>query len=371
MTRNFTYFPESQPSTVALKRAQIAQIEANTEATARQAQQEQASRQLIENYLQAPNQQNLARVAAYNPQAATSIMAANKAHMTGQAKKVRSLHNTWQRAPLSQKPALYEKWRKENQQDMEEYPLEYNEKTAQEIETLLNQDNFSAMQVLGEGAGSTVGKIQEDLAAGRLTPELAGRATEKAVSTKPTTIVTIAGKAPTGYRFEDPQDPTSPLTAIAGGPAEKLSAEAAGKTALVEQGLRDTVRFEKLIFDKKGNLNRGIVTLLNSPYIPPSGKARRAYSAIFNAINARLRLESGAAVPEPEVVRAMKAFLPAPLDDKKTAKFKVDRMKEFFDIFQETLGTGRSPAPQPIPPPPQAAPTPEEIQAEIKKRRLR
>ena len=331
---------------------QIAALDPQRGAALQGIQQQFQHQKSISDYLQDPTQQTLSRIAASNPQAANSIMAVNKMQQTTQARKMRALHNTWQKVPISQRPNLYKKWREENQEDMDDYPIEYNEQNASNIDSLFDQDNEEARLILGEKperAVSTVGQIQEDLTRGRLTPELAQRAIEKAVSTKPTTVISLAGKAPKGYRFEDPRDPQSSLVAIKGGPAEKLPATAAGKSALVEQGSRDMDRFKEMLFDKKGKLDRTTVTLLNAPYIPP-GKARRAYSAIFNAINARLRLESGAAVPESEVKRAMKAFLPKPLDDVETANFKIDRMKEFFDIFQETLGTGRSPAQQPIKP---------------------
>lgn len=142
------------------------------------------------------------------------------------------------------------------------------------------------------------------------------------------------GKAPAGYRFND----TGDLEAIPGGPATKQSAESAGKIALIKQGLDDINAFEKQITDEDGTFNRSKIVGLRT-YSRPG--ARDEYSKLVNSLNARLRLESGAAVPESEVARAFETFAPGPLDSDATIQSKIKRLKEFFSSAQEEIGQGR------------------------------
>ena len=72
---------------------------------------------------------------------------------------------------------------------------------------------------------------------------------------------------------------------------------------------------------------------------------RQESSTLFNAVNARLRLESGSAVPESEVKRAMSTFAPSPLDSDETIRSKLQRMNEFFGSAKEEIGQGRGAAP--------------------------
>lgn len=141
-------------------------------------------------------------------------------------------------------------------------------------------------------------------------------------------------KAPSGYRFTAKGD----LEAIPGGPAIKQSAESAGKVALIKQGLSDAKKLEEALVEKDGSFNRAKITGLRT-YGRPG--ARDEYSKLFNAINARLRLESGAAVPKSEVESAFEVFAPSPLDSDATIRSKLDRMKEFFVSAESEIGQGR------------------------------
>lgn len=62
----------------------------------------------------------------------------------------------------------------------------------------------------------------------------------------------------------------------------------------------------------------------------PGTKGRQARSAMLNAINAQLRAESGAAVPEEEVDRAFERFVPSPLDDDATKQQKLDSLNSLL-----------------------------------------
>lgn len=144
--------------------------------------------------------------------------------------------------------------------------------------------------------------------------------------------------APAGYRFTQSGD----LESIPGGPATKLSAESAGKVALIKQGLSDVQSLEENIKNPDGTYNRQKIIFMNTP-----GKigSRDEYSKLFNSINARLRLESGAAVPKEEVKRAFASFAPSPLDSDATIKSKLQRQKDFFLSAENEIGQGRGAIP--------------------------
>ncbi len=141
-------------------------------------------------------------------------------------------------------------------------------------------------------------------------------------------------KPPQGYRFTK----NGELEAIPGGPALKLTPEQAGKVALINQGALDVKRFSNSIMDKDGSYNR---TKLAALFTPGSVGARKEYSTLFNAVNARLRLESGTAVPPAEVKAAIKTFAPGSTDSDETIRSKIERMGEFFQLAQDQIGQGR------------------------------
>jgi hypothetical protein len=135
-------------------------------------------------------------------------------------------------------------------------------------------------------------------------------------------------KPPSGYRYKVDGVTLEP---IPGGPATVQSPEAAAKTELLVNGLKDVERFRGLLIDKDGKINRTLITGMAAPGAGvPGTDSRLGYSYIYNAIEAKLRAESGAAVPETEVKRMAKRFVPSVLDNDETIKSKVDRLEEFL-----------------------------------------
>lgn len=167
---------------------------------------------------------------------------------------------------------------------------------------------------------------------------LQNRKLQKEINTPISIGGTGSDKAPAGYRFTQAGE----LEAIPGGPATKQSAESSGKVALIKQGLSDTQELENSLLDKNGSFNRRKIIGMRSP-----GRigARDEYSKLFNSINARLRLESGAAVPESEVKRAFETFAPNPLDSDETIRSKLARQKQFFLSAEQEIGQGRGAQP--------------------------
>ena len=112
-----------------------------------------------------------------------------------------------------------------------------------------------------------------------------------------------------------------------------LSPENAGKVAMSRQAIEGIGTTRGIIFDKNGNLNRGLVGALNLPIVsglPGNSQARIARSAMRNAVEAKLRIETGAAATEPEVERTLARFMPTIADTKESAKFKLDELEKFF-----------------------------------------
>jgi hypothetical protein len=144
--------------------------------------------------------------------------------------------------------------------------------------------------------------------------------------------------APAGYRFTQ----SGNLESIPGGPATKQSAESAGKVALIKQGLSDVESLDKNITNPDGSYNRAKIISMN---LPGEIGSRDEYSKLYNSINARLRLESGAAVPPAEVKAAFTSFAPRTFDSDKTIRSKLQRQKDFFLSAEKEIGQGRGAKP--------------------------
>ena len=116
-------------------------------------------------------------------------------------------------------------------------------------------------------------------------------------------------------------------------PDAGMTPENAGKVAMAQQAVQgiDTVR--GIVFDKEGKMNRGLIGAMNLPIVsglPGNSQARIARSAIRNAVEAKLRIETGAAATESEVERTLARFLPTIADTPDSAKFKLDELDKFF-----------------------------------------
>jgi hypothetical protein len=119
-----------------------------------------------------------------------------------------------------------------------------------------------------------------------------------------------------------------------------LPAEGAAKLKLAETGLQDIIEFEKILIQEDGSINRKLLTQMKGNI--PFTQGREANSLVLNAIEAKLRAESGAAVPEEEVTRMMKKFVPDILDNDKTIKSKVRRLKLFLGGTVEIIDPNKT-----------------------------
>ena len=142
---------------------------------------------------------------------------------------------------------------------------------------------------------------------------------------------------PVGYRYT----PDGNLEPIPGGPAAAkvnpaeagVAGETAGKVSMADQAIVDIRETRRLLFDKDGNLNRKIVAAMNVPFtagMPGNTDARMAYSKLYNAVEAKLRIETGAAATTREVESIVRRFIPSMLDSKETAADKLNRLEIFM-----------------------------------------
>ena len=142
-----------------------------------------------------------------------------------------------------------------------------------------------------------------------------------------------------------------------------LAGESAGKISMADQAIIDLRDARKLLFDEKGELNRGLVAAMNIPFtagMPFNSAARSAYSKIHNAVAAKLRIETGAAATATEVEGILNRFRPAVSDPSDVARERLDRLEEFMNTtIDQTKGvrTGLLKSRQSAIAPPIAPPT--------------
>lgn len=146
-----------------------------------------------------------------------------------------------------------------------------------------------------------------------------------------------SGKAPPGYRWSADGN----LEAIPGGPATSISAEAGGRLAMMETAM-PAVQQARDVFLKPW----GITGAIGQAVMPEqlsnwSGEVGRAKRSVRAAIEAALRVMTGAAAPEPEVVRYLDIFMPTMTDTRETAKQKLDLLEAFMLNAREIATRGR------------------------------
>ena len=152
------------------------------------------------------------------------------------------------------------------------------------------------------------------------------------------------GKLPTGYQWSPDGTMAQPIP----GTNEKTAGDSA-KIAMLSQGLTDLETAEGLIYNPDGTINRKNLAMMEGAGLVgmsgvPMTESRQLYSLIYNAIEGKLRAESGAAVPDSEVTRMAKRFIPSSLDDEATVRSKLDRLKGFMGMSLEQIYPAGVPA---------------------------
>lgn len=107
-----------------------------------------------------------------------------------------------------------------------------------------------------------------------------------------------------------------------------VTAESAAKLELVKQGASDVREAFKMLFGKDGKVDRRL--LAEAGTNAPFSRGRTFNSFIYNAVEGKLRAETGATAPDTEVKRAAKRFMPTFLDDANTIRVKLERLHDYL-----------------------------------------
>jgi hypothetical protein len=119
--------------------------------------------------------------------------------------------------------------------------------------------------------------------------------------------------------------------------AKGLPAESAGKLVMLGQGEQDLTEAENILFPG-GTFSPKMAFASNFPGGGiPGSPGRAAFSKILNAVNAKLRAETGAAATPQEAQNILQRFLPTTRDSDATAKDKYRRLKEFMTETRKVI----------------------------------
>lgn len=143
---------------------------------------------------------------------------------------------------------------------------------------------------------------------------------------------TPQNKPPSGYRWSQNGNQ---LEAIPGGPATKLTPEAAGRIAIMEQGRNALPQVRRIVKSMKSVDGRRIGMMFRSG---EGGEARRL---VQGAIEGVLRGLTGAAATESEVSRLMDMYGPSPTDSVPLMQKKLNRLDELIKSQMKLMRTGR------------------------------
>lgn len=152
-------------------------------------------------------------------------------------------------------------------------------------------------------------------------------------------------KAPAGFEWNDPADRSKGLRAIPGGPGEQVSAEVAGRLALMKSaapGVKDARKVYERAWGTGDFLRQGAANIpLVGDLAIASGEIGIAQRNIRTAVEAALRTMTGAAAPEQEVTRYAAMFTPGSKDTVESAKQKLDNLETFMREAEELVTRGR------------------------------
>lgn len=151
-------------------------------------------------------------------------------------------------------------------------------------------------------------------------------------------------KPPAGFEWVDPNDRSKGLSAIPGGPGEHISAEVAGRLAMMKTS-REGIKNARSVFTRTWGLDDVAKSAAASSPLGDvamlSGDVGIARRDIKIGVEAALRAMTGAAAPETEVQSYMDKFMPNARDTKASAKQKLDALETFMNEAEEIATRGR------------------------------
>jgi hypothetical protein len=226
-------------------------------------------------------------------------------------------------------------------QDISAWPKLYDEKAG-----------TMAQQAMIQAAGAGKLMVEQEKA----------RAAKEAAEIKARGTAGSAG-APKGYKWKNDDPNSGELEPIPGGPAAKMTPQNAAARANLESTLPGWEKAKETLLPG-GKINReaiwtGAGTLISDQGIPFT-KGREAYQNAERVLFAKLRLESGAAVPDTEREAYRKLYLPNRGDSDSAIKQKLENLDGFVnntktnikgltkDEVKQVLGTAFLPDPNTI-----------------------
>lgn len=116
-----------------------------------------------------------------------------------------------------------------------------------------------------------------------------------------------------------------------------LTADAAGKLQMAQDGRLDIQKFREYILPEGPDGPVDYVGVFNAWMGTPWTKGRESKPLLLNAMEAKVRIESGAAVPDQEVRRMGQRFSPSVFDTPDAIKDKMLRLERFLAGTVEKL----------------------------------
>jgi uncharacterized FlaG/YvyC family protein len=111
-----------------------------------------------------------------------------------------------------------------------------------------------------------------------------------------------------------------------------MTALEAGRLALVETGIEAANYFSDFVFNDDGSVNKtNVLAFFGTDKLNVPGPGRSMEALFLEAIEAKLRLETGAAAPDSEVERLKTRLMPGVFDSDETIKFKQLMLHRFLN----------------------------------------
>jgi hypothetical protein len=142
--------------------------------------------------------------------------------------------------------------------------------------------------------------------------------------------------APSGYTWNDPADPTKGMTAIPGGPGEKVDAEVAARLGLAKSFLGELPEIKRRV--EAGELTGPIDAVKGKLGMGAAGEIRRK---IDSGAEALLRMLTGAGMNKEEAAEYTRRYKFDPTDKASTVISKLNQLEQELTSVGETVGKGR------------------------------
>jgi hypothetical protein len=113
------------------------------------------------------------------------------------------------------------------------------------------------------------------------------------------------------------------------------SSETASKIALAKNAIDYTDQLQTAFISPKG-INQELILKANAP-MGGIGEGRKLRAMFNDALDARARAATGAAMPESEIRTYTRMYFPSPLDNEATVKDKLTRLKSFMTDYLDVM----------------------------------